>query len=102
MYLGRLVENAGVQPAASAPWHPDSQLSLGASRADPASGWLRRHLRRSPVGRGPPTGCRFHTRCPFAVPERTSASRARRPRLAVSSWPVIARANCATLSQDAQ
>jgi peptide/nickel transport system ATP-binding protein len=69
MYAGRLVESAPALSLTDLPAHPYTQLLLSAApdpdRPEPA-----------PVaGRGtvpsllaPPTGCRFHPRCPYAMP----------------------------------
>ena len=70
MYLGRIVEIAGKDELFARPLHPYTQALLG-GRADPRSArQARAHRARgrraqSPIN--PPSGCRFHTRCPFAV-----------------------------------
>jgi peptide/nickel transport system ATP-binding protein len=74
MYLGRVVEVAPTEELFSQPTHPytrallDSAPSLsGQRKTAPLSGEI-------PDPRDPPTGCRFHTRCPEGPrfnPERT-------------------------------
>jgi oligopeptide/dipeptide ABC transporter ATP-binding protein len=74
MYLGRIVETADNTGLFTAPVHPYTdgliasipQFSMASTRA-PLIGDL-------PDPRKPPTGCRFHTRCPVGpqlLPERT-------------------------------
>ena len=73
MYAGQVIESGPSERVISEPAHPYTRL-LVSSAPDPA--------RRTSVegagtaGRGqppslisPPTGCRFHPRCPFAMPE---------------------------------
>lgn len=70
MYLGRIVELGSADDIYDNPQHPYTQLLLssiprldGAGEGAPpaASGEL-------PSPLSPPSGCRFHTRCPLAVP----------------------------------
>jgi oligopeptide/dipeptide ABC transporter ATP-binding protein len=71
MYLGQLVEHGSRETIFSHPAHPYTQALLAAAPvADPA-----RQRSRQPVLLGddipsamdPPSGCRFHTRCPVAI-----------------------------------
>jgi peptide/nickel transport system ATP-binding protein len=70
MYAGRLVEGGPSEDVTQRPAHPYSQLLL-ASAPDPA----RLGTTASVPDRGeppsliaPPSGCRFHPRCPHAMP----------------------------------
>lgn len=71
MYLGEVVEASDSTVFASRPLHPYSQALRNATLLpDPT----HKHARGDMLLRGdvpspinPPTGCRFHTRCPLAV-----------------------------------
>lgn len=72
MYAGKLVEQAPVQQLLRDPKHPYTRALLAAiPDPDPENA---RRLRPVPAGEPPslvrpPSGCRFHPRCPVAIPE---------------------------------
>jgi oligopeptide/dipeptide ABC transporter ATP-binding protein len=69
MYLGKLVESGPVEPVFDQPLHPYTQALLSAiPKTDPSVRQKRLLLEGevpSPIH--PPSGCRFHSRCPFVV-----------------------------------
>jgi oligopeptide/dipeptide ABC transporter ATP-binding protein len=74
MYLGKVAENAAVEQATKAPLHPYSQLLLSANPvADPRHRSAYAGVAGEvPSAVKPPSGCRFHTRCPFVIPVCTT------------------------------
>lgn len=72
MYLGRIIERSPVDQLFGGPLHPYSQALLEATPLlDPVVARARQRITLhgampSPVN--PPSGCHFHTRCPFAQP----------------------------------
>ena len=70
MYLGEIVETATVDALAQAPKHPYTQaLFASAPSLDPDHRLERPPLSGDPPNAiDPPSGCRFRTRCAFAMP----------------------------------
>ena len=84
MYAGRVVERGSVEAVLERPSHPYTWGLLGSMPSvDPAAARSRTIARHAAVtALHPPSGCRFHPRCPHALDRcRTRRSRrcARRP-----------------------
>lgn len=68
MYLGRVVESGLAREVCDAPWHPYTRALLDAIPR-PGRVSRRRTLGAEPPdAAAPPAGCRFHPRCPDALP----------------------------------
>lgn len=69
MYLGRVVEVGPVDRIFEHPTHPYTQALLSAVPVAKAGGKRERILLKGdvPTPINPPSGCRFHTRCPYAT-----------------------------------
>lgn len=70
MYLGELVEKGPIDDVLSTPGHPYTRVLLGSVPSlDPTDRILARPLTDTvPDPSDPPSGCRFHTRCPEVIP----------------------------------
>jgi peptide/nickel transport system ATP-binding protein len=69
MYLGKLVEVASTHEIWDSPRHPYTKALISAIPKPDGKGFLPLELPGDvPDPRLPPTGCRFHPRCPIAIP----------------------------------
>ena len=67
MYLGRMVETGATRPLWELPAHPYTEALVAAVPRPDGSGFLPESLAGEVPDPGrPPSGCRFHPRCPYA------------------------------------
>lgn len=70
MYLGKIVEIAQTSDLWSNPQHPYTRALISAIPKPDGKGFLPLELPGDvPDPRRPPSGCRFHPRCPVAIPQ---------------------------------
>jgi peptide/nickel transport system ATP-binding protein/oligopeptide transport system ATP-binding protein len=71
MYLGRIVELADNADLFEAPLHPYTEALLAAAPVLESGARRERIILQGdvPSPMNPPSGCRFHTRCPYVLPE---------------------------------
>ena len=81
MYLGQVVETGTAEVLSQSPKHPYTQaLFASAPSMDPDQRMDRLPIAGDPPNAiDPPTGCRFRTRCPFAMPRCAEATPPRVP-----------------------
>jgi oligopeptide/dipeptide ABC transporter ATP-binding protein len=80
MYLGKIVETGDAQAVALTPKHPYTKALFAAALPIDLDG-PREEIALSgeiPSPLAPPSGCRFHPRCPFALPQCATAEPALR------------------------
>jgi oligopeptide/dipeptide ABC transporter ATP-binding protein len=70
MYLGRIVESGDPDQVVHAPQHPYTQALIAAMPTPDRAQRARRQILagETPDAARIPPGCRFHTRCPVAIP----------------------------------
>ena len=71
MYLGRIVEMTDRRSLFEMPLHPYSEALLSAVPVPKSSARGRKRVILTgdvPSPINPPTGCHFHTRCPYVMP----------------------------------
>jgi peptide/nickel transport system ATP-binding protein len=80
MYAGRIVERGPVERIFASPQHPYTWgLLRSIPRLEGSVGELVPIAGRPPSLISPPSGCRFHPRCPYALPEHARIDPALQP-----------------------
>jgi len=76
MYLGQVVEHGPVARVYESPMHPYTRALLASMPSmDPEARTIEPPIAGDPPSPiDPPSGCRFHTRCPFAEPVCSKAA----------------------------
>jgi peptide/nickel transport system ATP-binding protein len=98
MYLGALVEEAEADDLYAMPLHPYTRALLSAIPVpDPVVEDTRERILLSgdlPSPANPPSGCRFHTRCPWAQQTRCSTERPALRQVTIEVLPGSHRVAC--------
>ncbi|MGH3349187.1 MAG: ABC transporter ATP-binding protein [Nocardioides sp.] len=98
MYLGGLVEEADADSLYATPLHPYTRALMSAVPIpDPAVEDAREQILLTgdlPSPADPPTGCRFHTRCPWKQAERCDTERPELRTLEIGGVPSSHRVAC--------
>lgn len=67
MYLGKLVEKGFADTILSEPLHPYTKLLMSSALLFKEKSFNSTPIGETPSALNPPPGCRFHTRCPYAI-----------------------------------
>jgi oligopeptide transport system ATP-binding protein len=89
MFLGKIVESGSVAEVYGSPRHPYSMFLVAAAPLpDPRARFTPKKVLKGemPSPTNPPSGCRFHTRCPYARPLCAEAE----PKLASAEGRAVA------------
>jgi oligopeptide/dipeptide ABC transporter ATP-binding protein len=92
MYLGRIVEEGPARAVVESPQHPYTKALLSVvPKRDPDQRTQPQILRgETPNPVDVPPGCRFHPRCPLAIPEGKATDPQRRVPAGASSGHLAA------------
>ncbi|KYH45997.1 ABC transporter ATP-binding protein [Branchiibius sp. NY16-3462-2] len=98
MYLGALVEEAHADDLYAAPLHPYTRALMSAVPVpDPSAEDTRERLLLTgdlPSPANPPSGCRFHTRCPWKQETRCDTERPQLRSVSIDGVPETHRVAC--------